>query len=150
MDNLGAAVTVPYKKKLQFYGAQRFLLDLDWLTLFSYKFGGKWLINFRGLYEVVIEHRTISSLQTIGLYIPCQLYVHDKNSVGVKVTDRLLKHRHQKKNTREKFTSYLNVTYNLKTRYSTRKQTKPCLQIWFSTRFVIALRDSLKDNSVPH
>lgn len=148
MDNLGA--TAPPKLKIiQFYGAQRFLLDLDWLPLFSYKFGGKWLINCRGLYEVVIEHRTISSLQTIGLYIPCQLYVHDKNSVGVKVTDRLLKHRHQK-NTQEKFTSYLNVTYNLKTRYSTRKQTKPCLQIWFSTRFVIALRDSLKDNSVPY
>lgn len=45
----------------------------------------------------MIEHRTISSLQTIGLYIPCQLLFHDKNSVGVKVTDRLLQHRHQKK-----------------------------------------------------
>lgn len=38
----------------------------------------------------------------------------------------------------------------MKTSYSTRKLTKPCLQIWFSTRFVIALRDSLKDNSVPY
>lgn len=38
----------------------------------------------------------------------------------------------------------------MKTSYSTRKQTKPCLQICYSTRFVIALRDSLKDNSVPY
>lgn len=51
----------------------------------------------------MIEHRTISSLQTIGLYIPCQLLFHDKNSVGVKVTDRLLKHRHQKKHARKSY-----------------------------------------------
>lgn len=105
--------------------------------------------------EVVIEHRKILSLQTVkcgDTYIHTMPVVLIFFMTRIQLVSRFLTPTvpTSSPKMREKFTSYSNVTNNTGTNYSARKQMKPCLQIWCSTRFVIALRDSLKDNSVPH